>query len=187
MASSDSLTFAVKNLNLTPTKPTTKSKVVESWDDESDSEGASPLSNHNDQASTTPLSSPQTSTLPKAPPPTPANKPLSVRKPPSIFQSDVNPPIYYPSSDDPSPSSPFSNQIRNDKDEETKRPEKSTVVLSRLIAAGLGVRVPKRTEEQKAYDKAIRERERKKKEDEIVEKKKAERAKEDGKRAVWED
>lgn len=41
------------------------------------------------------------------------------------------------------------------------RPEKTDAVAKRLIAGALGVRAPKKTEEQKAYDKAIKEKEMK--------------------------
>lgn len=39
------------------------------------------------------------------------------------------------------------------------RPEKQTAVASRLIAGALGIRAPKRTDEQRAYDRAIKEKE----------------------------
>jgi len=43
----------------------------------------------------------------------------------------------------------------------SKRPEKSDATARRLIAAALGLKMPKRTPEQKAYDDAAREQERK--------------------------
>jgi len=60
-------------------------------------------------------------------------------------------------------------------------------VASRLIAAGLGVKAPKKTEEQRLYEKSIREQERRKKEREIQERKKEEEQRERAKAAVWED
>ena len=39
------------------------------------------------------------------------------------------------------------------------RPEKTDAVAKRMIAGALGVKAPKKTEEQKAYDKAIKEKE----------------------------
>jgi hypothetical protein len=56
-------------------------------------------------------------------------------------------------------------------------------VAARLIAGGLGVRAPKRTEEQREYDKALKEKEKRKREDE----KKAKEDEEKAKRSVWED
>ena len=68
-----------------------------------------------------------------------------------------------------------------------KRPEKSTAVASRLIAAGLGVKAPRRTEEQREYDRAVREQERKRKEREIEERNREKERVERAKAAVWED
>ena len=64
-----------------------------------------------------------------------------------------------------------------------KRPEKSAAAASRLIAGALGVRAPKMTQEQREYEKAVREKERRRREEE------KERAKEEERKiaAVWED
>lgn len=56
-----------------------------------------------------------------------------------------------------------------------------------MIAAGLGVRAPKRTEEQKEYEKSVRAQERRKKEREIEERNQAKRDAERAKAAIWED
>lgn len=64
-----------------------------------------------------------------------------------------------------------------------RRPDKTTSVAARLIAGGLGVRAPRRTEEQREYDKAMKEKEKKRRDD-------ARKAKDDeekAKRSVWED
>jgi len=67
------------------------------------------------------------------------------------------------------------------------RPEKTDAVAKRMIAGALGVKAPKKTEEQRAYDRAIKEKEMKRrnkeKEDEARKKEEAEKAK----AAVWED
>lgn len=56
-----------------------------------------------------------------------------------------------------------------------------------MIAGALGLRAPKQTEEQKAYNKAIREKERKRREEEkAAEAKKQEEAAK-AKAAIWED
>jgi len=67
------------------------------------------------------------------------------------------------------------------------RPEKTDAIAQRMIAGALGVRTPKRTEEQKAYDKASREKETKRR---SAEKEAAIKAKEEAERlkaAVWDD
>ena len=66
------------------------------------------------------------------------------------------------------------------------RPEKTDAVAKRMIAGALGVRAPKKTEEQKAYDRAIKEKEVKRRN---AEKEAAARAHEEAERAkaaVWE-
>lgn len=69
----------------------------------------------------------------------------------------------------------------------TKRPEKTDAVARRMIAAGLGLKVPKQTEEQKAYDRAVREKERKRRQDERDEKKRKEAELEKAREAIWDD
>jgi len=58
---------------------------------------------------------------------------------------------------------------------------------SRLIAGALGVRAPKRTEEQKQYDKAVREKEQKRRDKEKEDKKREEEEKTKARAAVWDD
>ena len=70
---------------------------------------------------------------------------------------------------------------------EKARPEKSTAAAARMIAAGLGVRQPKKTEEMKRYEKAVRERERGRIEKEKEERERERRDMEEARRAVWED
>lgn len=73
------------------------------------------------------------------------------------------------------------------RDAPSKRPEKTTAVASRLIAGALGVRAPRRTEEEREYDRAMREKERRRREEvRERERREAEEA-ERRKRAVWED
>jgi len=67
------------------------------------------------------------------------------------------------------------------------RPEKTDAVAKRMIAGALGVKAPKKTEEQRAYDRAVKEKEIKRRNQE---KEAAARAKEDAekaKAAVWDD
>ncbi|OJJ49718.1 hypothetical protein ASPZODRAFT_128231 [Penicilliopsis zonata CBS 506.65] len=68
-----------------------------------------------------------------------------------------------------------------------RRPEKQTAVASRLIAGALGIRAPKRTEEQRAYDRAVKEQEIRRRNREREEQAKAKEADERAKAAVWED
>jgi len=68
-----------------------------------------------------------------------------------------------------------------------RRPDKTDAVARRLIAGALGVKAPKRTEEQKAYDKALKEKEIKRRN---VEKAEVVRKREEAERArvaMWSD
>lgn len=56
-----------------------------------------------------------------------------------------------------------------------------------MIAAGLGVRQPKKSEENKAYENAIREKERKRREIQRGKEKERVEEMERAKRGVWED
>lgn len=65
------------------------------------------------------------------------------------------------------------------------RPEKQTAVANRMIAGALGIRAPKRTEEQRAYDRAVKEKEIKRRNKEKEEEAKAKQAEERAKAAIW--
>ncbi|KAG6169727.1 hypothetical protein E4U22_007601 [Claviceps purpurea] len=68
-----------------------------------------------------------------------------------------------------------------------KRPEKTDAVARRMIAAGLGLKAPKQTEEQRAYQRSVREQEKKKREQEKEEEQRRRKESEMAKAAVWED
>lgn len=68
-----------------------------------------------------------------------------------------------------------------------RRPEKQTAVAGRLIAGALGIRAPKRTEEQRAYDRAVKEQEIKRRNREREELAKAKEEEERVKASVWTD
>ncbi|PHH72723.1 hypothetical protein CDD82_5834 [Ophiocordyceps australis] len=71
--------------------------------------------------------------------------------------------------------------------DESKRPEKTDAVARRMIAAGLGIKAPKQTEEQKAYQKAVREQEKKRRDRERAEEQKNREEAERAKAAMWND
>lgn len=66
-----------------------------------------------------------------------------------------------------------------------RRPEKTTATAGRLIAGALGVRAPKKTEEERRYEKAIREKEIRRREREAEERKRLEEEDERAKREIW--
>lgn len=77
---------------------------------------------------------------------------------------------------------PGSNTPRGESD---RRPEKTTAAASRMIAAGLGVRAPKKTEEQRQYDRAMKEQEIRRKAKEKEDREKERLDDEKAKAAVW--
>lgn len=68
-----------------------------------------------------------------------------------------------------------------------KRPEKTDAVAKRMIAGALGVRAPKKTEEQRAYERVVKEKEIRKRKEEKEEAARREEERERAKAAVWED
>jgi hypothetical protein len=56
-----------------------------------------------------------------------------------------------------------------------------------MIASALGVKVPKLTDEQRAYDRAMREKERKRREEEKVAERRREEEVAKARQAVWDD
>lgn len=68
-----------------------------------------------------------------------------------------------------------------------RRPEKQTAVAGRMIAGALGIRAPKQTEDQRAYDRAVKEQELRRRNREREELAKAKEEEERLKAAVWND
>jgi hypothetical protein len=73
----------------------------------------------------------------------------------------------------------------DDSDSDRKRPEKTTAAAGRMIAASLGMKVPKKTEEQRQYDRAMKEQEIKRKNREKEDKERERLEDEKAKAAVW--
>lgn len=67
------------------------------------------------------------------------------------------------------------------------RPEKTDAVARRMIAGALGVRTPKKTDDQREYEKAVKEKEMKKRDKEREAREEANREAERAKNAIWED
>lgn len=176
----------------TPQKPKSKPKsapVADSWDDddlsgsdtETETETTSSLSRptSKDAASSklSPINTASSEEPPNPPPPTPAS--------PTPFDFPDNTP--YAAAKGRGLSIDAGRTARGADSSPARRPEKTTAVAGRLIAGALGVRAPKRTEEEREYDKAMREKERKRRDEERNrEKLEKERAAERA-RAVWED
>ncbi|KEQ73956.1 hypothetical protein M436DRAFT_45125 [Aureobasidium namibiae CBS 147.97] len=151
-------------------KPATK--VADSWEEEASSEPEPSKA-----ANTTTKPSPDTAPVPKSSYVPPHLKYRSAA--PSPPSRSVTPPSRG--------STPSSHSTPSSTASSERRPEKTNAVAHRLIAGALGVKVPRRTEEQRAYDKAMREQEKRKRDQEREAKKKAEEDAAKAKAAIWDD
>jgi hypothetical protein len=145
------------------TTPKSKSKatVADSWDQESISDS---------DTETEDASGHHKLPVPNAPPPTPMS--------PSPYPTWDSGPGTQNAGD-------VSASTWDRGQEEKRRPEKSTAAAGRLIAGALGVKAPKKTEEQRAYDRAIKEQEIKRKQREKAAKEKEKEEAERAKSAIW--
>jgi hypothetical protein len=149
------------------------SPVADSWEDEADAD---------DNAEATPVAATAAGT--SAPPPTPLSPVAHSKRPfsPSALPGPgFSIPPFDGAGDYPAPSSPAAGGGPS------KRPEKTDAVARRMIASALGMRAPKPTEEQRAYDKAVREKERKRREEEKERERKREEEIARARQAIWDD
>ncbi|KAM0432774.1 hypothetical protein ACHAPT_004476 [Fusarium lateritium] len=160
-ASINKLSLSTKKEPTQTTKPAAKKKakkvVADSWEDE-DVSDSEPEAESDKADELTPT------TTPAPPPPTP--------------MSPAGGSAWTPPEDAPGPRAGG---------EPGRRPEKTDAVARRMIAAGLGLKAPKQTEEQRAYQKSIREQEKKKREQEREEQKQRQEEAEKAKAAIWDD
>lgn len=152
-------------------KPTTK--VADSWEEEEASSEPDPLKSTH----TTVKQTSETAPVPKSSYVPPHLKYRSAA--PSPPSRSITPPSRS--------STPSSGTTPSSTASSERRPEKTNAVAHRLIAGALGVKIPRRTEEQRAYDKAMREQERRKRDQEREAKKKAEEDAARAKAAIWDD
>ncbi|ETS83729.1 hypothetical protein PFICI_05605 [Pestalotiopsis fici W106-1] len=183
--SSSGATAALSKLSLdqSKTKPaaskTKKPAVADSWEDESsedEGEGArkeEPQEDRGDERPKPPTYNPSTPAQSSgfaAPPPTPST--------PSYNADASWKSMMGGAGGSSGPGSP---------EDGRKRPEKTDAVARRMIASALGVKAPRLTDEQRAYDRALRDKERKRREAEKEEEKKRKEDAEKAKLAMWED
>lgn len=160
--------------------------VAESWDDDfsgsgSDTETEKPSgirsSRTKDRESLSPLATGNSIDSPHPPPPTPAS--------PTGVSFDFPDNVQYAAG--AGISSRDGSRRGSAAASPARRPDKTTAVAGRLIAGALGVRAPRRTDEEREYDRAMRDKERKRRDAEREREKQEKQAAEDRKRSVWED
>jgi len=168
-ASLSKLSLSSQNSTSTKKAQKTRNPVADSWEDESLSSG---------DETDRPLTLQPSADYPSAPPPTP----ISPTSPNSSRDAERYISPYGPNGRTDGSTSPVRERERN-----TARPEKTDAVAKRLIAGALGVRAPKKTEEQRAYDRAVKEKEMKRREREKEAARVAEEDAEKAKKATWDD
>ncbi|KAK7514538.1 uncharacterized protein IWZ02DRAFT_488353 [Phyllosticta citriasiana] len=189
--SSSELASSLSNLKLStdPTildpKPAKKSSgskinkniVADSWEDDLSESSGSDTEIAEDVETTTPHDTLQRQATegPLAPPPTPAS-PLA-----------STPAYDTPYKGIDAQMGAAAAERESGRDVPARRPEKTTAVAARMIAGGLGIRAPRRTEEEREFDRAAREKERKRRERERDQAVLANQKEEAAKKSVWED
>jgi hypothetical protein len=165
------------------TSKNSKEPVADSWEDEDVSDGEAEEQDEDKDTLDVDAgtSTPSSLAMPTVPPPTPAS-PLGYDSPhewaslasESQSQSQNQSPVATSASGSGSGTP-------------ARRPEKTDAVARRMIAAGLGLKAPKQTDEQRAYQRSIREQEKKKREVEKAEEERKRELTEKAKSSVWDD
>ncbi|KAK3390500.1 hypothetical protein B0H63DRAFT_117298 [Podospora didyma] len=169
--------------------------VADSWEDEDVSSSDEAGGEGDDIEDDSQRSSPEEERVPglstsrgkagtSAPPPTPMSPTYSKRpfSPMAATASGRLSPVFDLPYDGPSRDLPAAARPSD-----PKRPEKTDAVARRMIASALGMKVPKLSDEQRAYDRAVREKERRRREEEKILEKKREEEVAKARQAVWED
>lgn len=183
-ASARSLTSSLDKLQISGSSKAapkqTKKAPVDSWEEEADDSDTEV-----DSGTATPVHQVTSSDLPGAPPPTPSSPSYSSEKTTKGTPYQTFPPYGFDGSFDDQDSGLRSPPARGGGEE--RRPEKSTAVASRLIAAGIGQKAPRRTKEQREYDQAMKIQEKKKRDQAKADEERRRMEKERAKQAIWDD
>lgn len=200
------LSLDLRNVGLTTSPTSTKSKsqkksdaVADSWEDDAsdidnatrspgsdtsfplEAPGPTHLKSPNSKAidAERELANPLDLNLASVPPPTPIS-PQTTTSRADWPSSQISAPraTSYTSQSAPAPKAPTSENDR-------KRPEKTTATANRLIAGALGIRAPPKTEEQKKYDRAVKEAEIKRKNREKEAKEREKEEAEKANKSMW--
>lgn len=172
----------------TNSKPTAVKKTApaDSWEDEADASSSDTETEDTPPASAT--INPSTSyDAPAPPPPTPSSPSFAPSYASTNSPYQTFPPYGFDGANDEDSYSLYKASRKNASACEEKRPEKSTAVASRLIAAGIGQKAPRRTKEQREYDQAMKVQEKKKRDAAKAEEDRKKAEKEKAIKDVWGD
>jgi len=169
-----------KTLPAKTKKPKVKKPVADSWEDEDLSSPSASDDDDEDDATPTDMapSSMSANKGTSAPPPTPISPTYNTSKGVNRQWSSASAAM-----------DAFDEEQLHEAGEAAapRRPEKTDAVARRMIAGALGIKAPKPTEEQKAYDRAVREQERKRREEEKAAERKRQEEAEKAKAAIWDE
>lgn len=194
MPSADTIASSLGKLKIDDKIKSRKAEPAESWEDEvGEEEEDNSANNNNDdnnleEEDRKSISTPIRPNFPGPPPPTPSS-PTEAQKRDLQYQN-FGPLSYYDTGTPPSSASLSRGNSNSGGSGDTppeRRPDKTTAVASRLIAAGLGQRAPKRTPEQREYDQAMKVQEKKKRDKAKAEEEQKRRDTEAAKKAIWDD
>jgi len=179
MATSSAKTLSSSLKKLEISSKSKHEEPVDSWDADEDSS-----TEEDDSGNATPVRPTSSSDYPGAPPPTPSSPSFSSGKTAQGAPYQTFPPYGFQAYGD-AESTPARGSRTMDENE--RRPEKSTAVASRLIAAGIGQKAPRRTKEQREYDQATKMQEKKKRDQVKAEEERRKNEAVRAKQAVWDD
>ncbi|CAF9910809.1 MAG: hypothetical protein HETSPECPRED_010186 [Heterodermia speciosa] len=176
----------LKTLSLHP--KATPAQPPDSWEEEALTTTSSPTSSPTSNTQLPSAATEDADSIPSVPPPTPISPTHRTSNAPrSSASQNLNNLEWDNPYGAPTSPTPHTSAAGNVNGTGGSRPEKSTAAAGRMIAAGLGVRQPKKSEENKAYENAIREKERKRREIQRGKEKERVEEMERAKRGVWED
>lgn len=169
------LSTGLKNTQASPhssgvSLPTQPSATPDSWEDEDNETSDTAV-----EAPGPSLKQVTSNDGPAPPPPTPISPQTGEGYMARKWESGMN-----PDSGRPTP-----RYGQSDQSSAERRPEKTTATANRLIAGALGIKAPKKSEEQKQYDKATKEAEIRRRAREKEVKENERRADEQAKADVW--
>ncbi|KAM0484318.1 hypothetical protein ACHAPX_001739 [Trichoderma viride] len=190
----DDIASTISKLSIGSSKAASSKKpkepVADSWEDEDvsddEAEAAAEAKEEDDEEDQgkdvdAGISTPSSLATPAVPPPTPAS-PLGYESPHEwaslASQSQSQSPMATTAS---------ASGTGSGSGTPARRPEKTDAVARRLIAAGLGIKAPRQTDEQRAYQRSVREQEKKKREEAKAEEERRRAETEKAKMAVWDD
>ncbi|KAK3672312.1 hypothetical protein LTR78_007852 [Recurvomyces mirabilis] len=180
MAPTSAKTISTSLKKLDISSKSKQEEPADSWDAEEDSD-----TDEDDSGNATPVRPTSSSDYPGAPPPTPSSPSFSSGKTALGAPYQTFPPYGFQAYGDAESAAPARGARTADEDE--RRPEKSTAVASRLIAAGIGQKAPRRTKEQREYDQAMKMQEKKKRDQAKAEEERKKSEAVRAKQAVWDD